>query len=366
MPDIDTPELIIDEDILLANIRGMADFAKKNGVKLRPHFKTHKIPEIARLQLAHGAVGITVAKLGEAEVALAAGIADIFVACPIIGGAKLRRLLALAARARVITAVDSPEAADQLNAAALQNNRVMEIYLEVDTGLRRCGLPPGPELIALARHVAALPGLRLLGLMTHAGHVYGVADPAKVADIGAAEGAVMAALADDLRRAGIPIAEVSVGSTPTVPHSGRVPGVTEIRPGNYVFNDAIQIGLGVAAPGDCALRVLAAVVSAPAPRRRIIDAGSKVLALDKGAHGAAVVTGFGAILGHPGWELTRLSEEMGILEAAGDSPGPAIGDIIEIIPNHACTAINLASQVNVRRGGETVAAWPVAARGRVR
>lgn len=366
MNEIDTPVLIIDEETLLANIGRMAAFAKQNGVKLRPHFKTHKIPQIAQLQMRHGAVGITVAKLGEAEVALQAGITDILVACPIVGEAKLRRLLHLARQAKVIVAFDSLEAARQLNRAALDNNTVIDIYIEVDTGLRRCGLPPGTGIMTLARQVAAMPGLRLLGLMTHAGHVYGTADPGKVAEIGLAEGASMVALADALRREGIPIAEVSVGSTPTVPHSGRVAGVTEIRPGNYVFNDAIQIGLGVAAARDCALRVLATVVSAPEPRRRIIDAGSKVFALDKGAHGAAVVKGFGVVLGHPGWELTRLSEELGIMEAETDLPGPAIGDSVEIIPNHACTAMNLASEVFVRRAGEMAAVWPVAARGQVR
>ena len=366
MQNIDTPALIIDEEILLANIGRMAAFAKEHGVKLRPHFKTHKIPRIAQLQMQQGAVGITVAKLGEAAIAIEAGITDILVACPIIGEAKLRRLLDLARRAKITVAVDSLEAARQLSLAALDNDTVIDIYIEVDTGLRRCGLPPGPGLTTLAAQMASMSGLALRGLMTHAGHVYGAADPGKVADIGLAEGASMVALADVLRRQGISIAEVSVGSTPTVPHSGRVAGVTEIRPGNYVFNDAIQIGLGVATAADCALRVLATVVSAPEPRRRIIDAGSKVFALDKGAHGASVVKGFGAVLGWPGWELARLSEELGVMESETDQPGPAIGDSVEVIPNHACTAINLASEVLVRRAGQVAAVWPVAARGQVR
>jgi len=358
--------LVVDEEKLIINIQKMADFAKRNGVKLRPHFKAHKVLEIARLQKQYGAAGITAAKIGEAEIALKAGITDILVACPIVGPEKIKGLFKLAEQARIIVPIDSFEVAQQLNEAALNNNRAIDVYMEVDTGLKRCGLPPGEMLKELTQKVAAMQGLKLLGLMTHAGQVYGVSDSAKVKEIGLMEGKTMVALAEELRKVGIEIEEVSVGSTPTVPYSGAIPGVTEIRPGNYVFNDAIQIGLGVASPEECSLRVLTTVISAPEARRKIVDAGSKVFALDKGAHGTSVVKGFGRILGYPHWELTRLSEELGIMEAKEDCFEPQIGALLEIIPNHACTVMNLATEVAVRREGIIREFWQIAARGQVR
>lgn len=363
----DTPVVVVDLDKLETNIREMAEFAREAGVSLRPHIKSHKTVEIARKQMAAGAVGVTVAKLGEAEVMVEAGISDILIAYQVVGEVKLRRLMDLMGRATITVAVDTLPGARMLAEAARGRGRHVPVVVEVNSGLDRCGVLPGEETLCLVRQLLELPELIFKGLMTHAGQAYGASSPRQVAEIGRHEGEVMVATAGLLRKSGIPVETVSVGSTPTVKTSGRVKGVTEIRPGNYVFYDAIQHGLGVAPLERCALSVLATVISRPAPGRAVIDAGSKTFALDKGAHGTAVVQGFGVVKGLPGWQLTRLSEEHGILEdAAKMEREPEAGEVLEIIPNHACPVVNLTDRVLVVRSGKAVDEWRVAARGRVR
>jgi D-serine deaminase-like pyridoxal phosphate-dependent protein len=353
---VETPYVLIDLEKLQANIDAMAAFARRHGVKLRPHIKAHKLPQIARRQAAAGAEGITVAKLSEAEVFFAAGFADILVAYPLIGEDKMARVRALLAKGcKLSLLVDSEAGAQQLSRlAAAEEARV---FVKVDSGLGRCGLPPGPKLERFVAWLCRLPRLNFRGLLTHAGHAYGCPDPGLVAQVGRKEGEMMVAAADSLRRQGIPVAEVSIGSTPTATWGGQVAGVTEVRPGNYVFYDAVQVALGVATPEQCSLKVVATVVSRPAPGRAIIDAGAKVLALDQGAHGSGAVRGYG-LLEQPSWQLVRLSEEHGILEG---TDLPNVGDRVSIIPNHACPVLNLAERVWT----STAEQWPVAARGRV-
>lgn len=361
---LETPALVVDLVRLERNIDRMARLAESAGVSLRPHIKSHKTPWIARLQVAAGASGLTVAKLGEAEAMFAEGFGDIFIAYEIVGEDKIRRLLSLSSKARVGCAVDNLEAARELDFAAGRQGRSLEVLIEVDTGLGRCGVPPGPETVRLYREVAALPNLKLRGIFTHAGHAYAARTPAEVEEVARHEGRSMAELAELLRREGLRPEVVSVGSTPTVPHSALVPGVTEIRPGNYVFNDAIQIGLGVAAEDDCALRVLATVISRSAPDRAVIDAGSKSLGLDRGAHGVSLVPGFGRVVGHPDLIVERLSEEHGILRLPGGYPLP-LGTRVEIIPNHACPVANLFDRMVAIRGGEVERVLEIKARGMV-
>ncbi|WP_227763471.1 alanine racemase [Zhaonella formicivorans] len=363
--NLDTPALVLDLDKLEQNIRDMSAFAKEYNIKLRPHIKAHKIPEIALRQIETGAVGITVAKLGEAEVMAEAGITDILVAYPVVGPEKVERLVNLAKEATVSSVVDNLEQAQALSAAFSKAGLTLPVLVEIDTGLKRCGLAPDKEVAEFAARLQALPGLTFKGLMTHAGHVYGVKDPGEVPRIGRQEGEILVELAALLAEKGIEVEEVSVGSTPTAKHSGKVEGVTEIRPGNYVFYDAIQIGLGVALPERCALTVLCTVVSAPEKGRRIIDAGSKTLALDRGAHGNALVTGYGYLPDWPGWQVARLSEEHGIMESEKSGHGPRLGEKVRIIPNHACPVVNLADAVYVVKAGEIVEKWQVAARGKV-
>lgn len=366
--DLDTPALIIDLDKLELNIRDMANFANQHGLKLRPHIKSHKIPEIARLQMREGAVGVTVAKLGEAEVMAQAGIKDILIANQITSSAKIARLLDLAERIKVLAAVDNLEGAKLLSQAAQGRNMHLGVMVEVDSGLRRCGVPPGEQVVELVREMLELPGLVYQGIFTHAGHVYARESWQQVVEVGRQEGEQMLEVARLLAEAGLEPGEVSVGSTPTAKVSGQVAGISEIRPGNYVFNDAIQVALGVVGLERCALTVLSTVISTPAADRVVLDAGSKTLTLDKGAHGASLVKGYGIILDAEGQArscltIERLSEEHGVVTVAGNRP--LLNNSLRIIPNHACTVINLFDQVYGVRGEVVETSWKVAARGKL-
>lgn len=344
---LDTPALVIDSKVLVENIKDMSEFARINGVKLRPHIKSHKMSYIGNLQREYGAKGITVAKLGEAETMAQKGIDDIFIAYQLIGEEKLQRFFNLTDKAKLRVAVDSMYGAMELSRRAQQRKISVDIMVEIDTGLRRCGLVPGKDAEKLIYEIHKLPFLNFKGIFTHAGNSYGCDSIGCVEAIGKHEGEVMVALAESLKSIGIMCHEISVGSTPTAKFSGAVKGVTEIRPGNYVFNDAIQVGLGIAKEYNCSLRVYARVISRPESNRAIIDAGSKVLALDKGAHGNSIVQGHGVVVSHRGATVSRLSEEHGILDLTGCDKEMSIGDLVEIIPNHACTVINLSSNVYV-------------------
>jgi D-serine deaminase-like pyridoxal phosphate-dependent protein len=353
---METPYVLIDTEKLQVNIDAMATFAGSTGIALRPHVKAHKLPEIARMQLKAGAKGVTVAKLSEAEVMFAAGINDILVAYPIVGESKLARAARLMDRGcNLSLLVDSQVGARAISQMARSGGT--DVLVKVDSGLGRCGLLPGRPLEEYVHWLCGLPHLNFRGLVTHAGHAYGCSTPSEVAAIGTREGELMVEAAESLRRGGIRVAEVSIGATPTVAWGGKVPGVTEIRPGNYVFYDATQVALGVVGPERCSLTVISTVISRPTANRAVIDAGSKVLALDQGAHGSGTVTGFG-LLENPSWRLCRLSEEHGIIEGTAL---PDIGTAVKIIPNHACTVINLADNVSTSNGLQ----WQVAARGRV-
>jgi D-serine deaminase-like pyridoxal phosphate-dependent protein len=356
---VETPAVLVDLDVLEGNVLRMAGRARARGVRLRPHVKTHKTLEIARQQLEAGATGISVAKVSEAEVYVGAGVPDVFVAYPVVGESKARRLLPLAGRARVAVGADSVEGARTLSAVFAAAGRSLDVLLKVDVGFHRVGVPP-EDAPAVARAIAALPALRLRGVFTHAGHAYHEDTPEGVARVGAQEASSLAGVARALREAGLPVEEVSVGSTPTALHAMSGEGVTECRPGNYVFHDASQVALGTCALGDCALTVLATVVSVPAPGRAVVDAGSKTLSSDPLRPRAG---GHGLLLGGAS-RRARRSEEHGVVEAA---PGEAfrVGQRVRILPNHACVVANLHDRLLAVRGEEVVGALAVAARGRV-
>ncbi len=363
-PELDTPAVIVDLAAMESNLVRMADRAKTAGVRIRPHAKTHKSTWIANRQLALGAAGLTVAKLGEAEVFADAGCTNILVAYPIVGGAKLARLHSLAARVRIVVALDDLAVARGIGAVGRQLGRPIEVMVEVDSGLHRCGRTPGKSAADVAAEVAAEPGLRLLGLLTHAGHVYRAGSPAERDEIALEEGRALVTTNEELARRGIEVTELSIGSTPTAAAIGAVarafPQITEIRPGTYVFNDVNQMLLGVANEPDCALRVLVTVVARPSPDRMVVDAGSKTLAADHGLDG-----GFGRVAGHPEIIVTALSEEHGVLQIPTASTW-GIGDRLEIIPNHACPVSNLADELVGVGGGAVIRVLPVDARGRNR
>lgn len=365
---VDTPAVVVHYNVLEQNIRDMAAFAMQNGVHVRPHVKTHKTTEIAALQMRYGAVGLTCAKLGEAELYLAQGFREVLVAYPLVGATKLARLFDLLARyphAHLQTIVDSAAQAEALAHAATQHGVTLPVWVKIDSGLRRCGVQPGQEAVELVRTVRELPALHLMGLLTHAGHAYAAASAEQVRAIGQAEAECLLQTAKLLQAQGMALSGISVGSTPTVQVSGAVPGVTEIRPGNYVFCDATQVRLGVTTADRCALRVFTTVVSRPAPDRIVIDAGAKTLALDKGAHGSDAVQGYGTVVGHSDFVIERLSEEHGVVRIPAAST-VQLGDCLEIIPNHACPVVNLTDELLVLHEDGRTERWTVQARGKTK
>jgi D-serine deaminase-like pyridoxal phosphate-dependent protein len=359
---LDTPVIAVDFDLLERNIAEMAALAVSYGVALRPHAKTHKSPHIARMQLEAGAVGLTCAKLGEAEVLVdQGGVTDVLIAYPIVGDIKIQRLVRLLGRARVIVAVDTHQVATALSQAISANDRTLDIYVEVNTGQDRAGARAGQEAVDLAVAVSRMPGLRLAGVMTHEGHA-GFSGPDAIAAIARDAGHALADTAERIRQRGIDVANVSVGSTPASWFTPRVPGITEMRPGTYVFHDNNAFRHGRIGPDRCAARVVSTIVSRPGLDRAIIDAGSKALALDPSpSH-----PGHGYIVGHPGATIARLSEEHGVVTLAATERGLDVGDRVEIIPNHICPAVNLTDELVIVRNGHVVDRWPVAARGKVR
>ncbi len=360
LDDLSTPAVLVDLDVLERNIARMAGWARDAGVRLRPHAKTHKCPQIARLQRAAGAWGLSVAKVGEAEVFADAGFDDLFVAYPVVGEDKGRRLVTLGDRVRLAVGVDSVEGAATLAGPFRDAGRSLDVLLKVDVGYGRVGVTPD-RAVAVGHAVAELPGLRLRGVFTHAGHGYLAETKAGVDEIARQEGERLAAAASDLRAAGLPIEEVSVGSTPTAAQAMRVAAVTECRPGNYVFHDATQVALGTCRLEDCALTVVATVVSVPVPDRAVVDAGSKTLSSDPLRPRAG---GYGQVLGRAS-RIEKLSEEHGVIAVAAGEVF-RVGERVRILPNHACVVANLHDRLVGVSGSRVETVLDVAARGRVR
>ena len=363
--ELDTPTLLLDQDKLEANIAEMALFAKENGLMLRPHIKTHKSVKIAKMQMDSGAVGITTAKIGEAEVMAHAGIKDILIAYPVAAKKKINRLLNLLDQGvQLKIAADNPEQVMLLDEFMAQTPYQLEVWIKVNSGLNRCGVEPGREAISLAKDITLKKNLTLGGIFTHAGHSYAAPSLAEIEQIGLLEGKAVAESAEACEREGIPIAVRSVGSTPTYKIAGKVKGINEVRPGNAVFFDAIQTSLGVTEIDRCALSVLATVVGKYQRSRLVFDTGSKVLNLDQGAHGNKSVKGFGHVMDHPEITMERLSEEHGVASVDGET-SLGLNDIVQIIPNHACPVVNLFDQYIVHRNGIVKDVWDVDARGKV-
>lgn len=345
--------------------------ASAAGLRLRPHAKTHKSPVLAARQMAAGAVGVCCAKLGEAEVFADAGIADIRVPFP-VQPAYADRVVALLDRTALSIVVDHPGVAREWSAAMQRAGRRLPVLVKVDVGLHRCGVDPAtPAAMELLSLVASLPNLELRGILSHAGHAYGATSESEIESIAAGEAATMTGLAAEARRAGVTLEEISVGSTPTARFSVRQPGLTEVRPGNYIFCDRSQVGLGSATPADCALTVVATVVSKPARDRIVLDSGSKTLSSDPArgftppqGHGA-VFTGFDATAFDETLLVASLSEEHAVVRVLNGETRLEPGDRVRLLPNHACVVTNLVDTLVVADGERVVDRLPVAARGRI-
>jgi D-serine deaminase-like pyridoxal phosphate-dependent protein len=360
--ELPTPALTIDIDVLERNVERMADLCREQGVGLRPHTKTHKTPEVARLQLDRGAVGLTVAKVGEAEVMVENGLNDILVAFPIYGRDQLRRLALLARSRRILVSLDAEATARELSQAAAAQGSTIGVLVEFDAGVHRCGLEPGPACAELAKKVQALPGLQLRGLMTYFGNVWGSVEERR-AEAQRVAPRVERALAA-FREARLPLEIVSGGSTPSAEFSRLIPGLTEIRPGTYVYNDMNTYYQAACRLEDCAARVVTTVVSTAVPGKAIIDAGSKTLSSD--LLGSGPKKGYGYILEAPDAAIIQLNEEHGHLDITRSQHTFRVGEILTVIPNHVCTCVNMHDEIFTLRQGEVTGCWRVAARGKIR
>jgi D-serine deaminase-like pyridoxal phosphate-dependent protein len=357
--EVETPALLIEESRLAANLAGMQALVHQAGKALRPHIKSHKSVQLAKRQLELGATGVAVAKLSEAVVMAAAGIIDIQIANQIVGTSRIRTLVELSGLARVSCAIDELDNAKQLSNAFHERGLRLPVLVEVDTGLNRCGVRGQEALEQLYREALQLPGIMVTGIMTHAGHAYAAQSMNEVARIGEHDGRTMGEMAARLRRRGFPVEVVSVGSTPTARFAVIQDGVTELRVGNYLFNDRIQVALGTVAEDRCALSVLGTIISHNKDQA-VSDAGSKALTTESGAHGSTLVRDLGAIEGMS-LTVTRLSEEHGIIPDPGRRL--SVGQRVRIIPNHACPVANLFDRAYLVDGASILEEIIIDARG---
>jgi D-serine deaminase-like pyridoxal phosphate-dependent protein len=359
--DLDTPALLIDLDVFERNLQRVAGYARQYDLRLRPHTKTHKVPAVGRLQIASGAVGLTVAKVGEAEVMLGSGTPDLLVAYPVIGRSKLDRLAEVARKTSVTVALDSLFAARQLSEAARAAQVSFGVLAETDVGLGRVGVPPGEELLALAQGIERLPRLTLEGVTFYPGHI-------KQRGEGADEairklGETIKEIREMFQRAGIAIRIVSGGSTPTLFRSHEVMGLTEIRPGTYVYNDVNTVRSGACGWEDCAVSILTTVVSTAKKGQMIVDGGSKTFSSDR-MSGTAELS-FGRLVEAPEAVFHNMNEEHGYVDIRKAGREFQVGDRVHIIPNHVCVAVNLHEQVYGIRNGEVEQVWKVEGRGKL-
>jgi len=359
--EIDTPALVVDLDILERNLGRVADYTKEHDLRLRPHTKTHKSPRIGKRQLESGAVGLTVAKVSEAEVMLGAEPADLLVAYPIIGRTKLERLMEVARRARVTVALDSTFAARQLSDAARAAQVEVGVLAEVDVGLGRVGVCPGAQLLQLAQAIEKLPHLTFEGITFYPGQVKDL-DEAGLRAL-AQVGEILHSILAEFRAAGMEVKIVSGGSTPTLYHSHELAGLTEIRPGTYVYNDVNTVRSGGCAMEDCAASVLATVVSTAHAGQMIVDGGSKTFSSDRLVNSSEVT--FGHVVEAPGARFHKMNEEHGYIDITRAEREFSIGDRVHIVPNHICVAVNLHEQMYGQRGETVEEIWKVEGRGKL-
>jgi D-serine deaminase-like pyridoxal phosphate-dependent protein len=358
--EIDTPALVVDLDILERNLCRVADYASRYGLRLRPHTKTHKSLRLAKRQLDLGAAGLTVAKVSEAEVMQGASPTDMLVAFPIVGREKLARLMQVARRIPLTVALDSEAAARQLSDAAREAQTEVGVLAEFDAGLGRVGVTPGEPLLDLARAIRGLPNLVFQGLTFYPGHIKSLDEAGRQALLHLSE--LVSSILADFKREAIEVPIVSGGSTPTLFHSHEIRGITEIRPGTYVFNDLNTVLSGGCAMEECAATILATVVSVARPGQMIIDGGSKTFSSDRPA--SSEVT-FGHLVEAPAARFHKMNEEHGFIDVSRAGRKFQLGDRVRVIPNHICVAVNLHERVYGVRGGKIEEIWNVDARGKL-
>ncbi len=371
LASIETPAVLVDYGKLMANITWAQAHARANGVTLRPHIKTHKSLHIARLQIEAGAVGVTASKADEALVFIEGGVKSVTVAYLQIDSRKVRRLLTAAKRnaTDLRLTIDSREGIEAAGTVAEELGFRAGVFLKIDVGLHRCGLSEAdPRLPGLVEQIHGHQGLKFAGLLSHAGHAYAAKDPGQVRAIAEEECAILQRVRSRLETAGFAVSEISVGATPTFLESRSYEGITEARPGNYVFLDLTSVRLGLVTPDRVSLSVLSTIVSSN-DDYFIVDAGSKVLSSDLGAHGTGAPGGYGIAYALDNYDahakglpIVRLSEEHGFVKRNGMDF--ALGTCLRVIPNHACPVVNLAEEMVVIKE-DGLAVWPVEARAKV-
>ena len=360
--ELETPAVVVDLDVMDRNLSRLADYCRKHQLLLRPHTKSHKIPELAKRQIESGATGITVAKIGEAEVMLNAGITDILIAYPIVGPDKANRLAKIAERATIVVSLDSEEAAVSISEAVSRRGAKVGILIELDVGFHRCGFVNELEAVRLAKKITSLPGLEFKGLMFFPGH-FGVGPEQRAALRNEVNGFLDRTF-EVFEREQVPLSIVSGGSTPTAYESNLFHGVNETRPGTYIFNDRSTAGISAASLDDCALSVFVTVVSTSVPGRAVIDGGSKTFSSDRYQAGDGL--GFGLVKEDHAAEIERLSEEHGHLNITRTDRRYKVGERLSVIPNHVCTTVNMHDEIYGVRGEQVEKIWRVEGRGKVK
>jgi len=358
--ELDTPALTIDLDIMERNLCSLSDYSRKHGLKLRPHTKTHKIPAIAKMQIASGCSGITVAKVGEAEVMASAGLEDILIAYPVVGQSKCERLARLAQQRKISVSLDSIDVARGISEAATRAGSKVNILVEFDMGMRRCGVQTVEAWLSVAQAVDKLSGVQLSGLMFYPGHIWeALQEQGPALD---KISRVIEEIQATAKQNGLNCEVVSGGSTPTAYNSHLVRGLTEMRPGTYVFYDMNETKAGYSQLSDCALRVQVTVVSKAVQGRAMVDGGSKTFSGDRLISGDK--QGFGFVVEHPDTQFTSMSEEHGHLDL-GPSDRVTVGERLSIVPNHVCACVNMHNQIYYHRKGIVEGSWTVEGRGKI-
>jgi D-serine deaminase-like pyridoxal phosphate-dependent protein len=363
--ELDTPALLIDREILMDNLRYMQDYADKNGVSLRPHTKTHKMPAIAHLQIQEGARGIAVAKVGEAEVMAEEGLSDILIANEIVGQRKLERIRELSKRAKVAFGVDTPSQVQEAQRVFAGNDVPAEVLIEIEVGENRSGIIEERDFITLLNEIRTCENVRFKGIFSHDGNSYGAKDLDECRHIAREAQKRTLRFAELAAEQDMPCEMVSYGATPTLMNDVEIlEGITEIRPGTYALMDASQAN-AIGTFRRCAATVLATVMSRPTDERVILDVGAKGLTMQERTEGICATPGLGTILEYPDTHIDQMFDEHAIIYDSAFHDAVAIGEKVRVIPVHICPVCNLYDSAWLISGTEVIEEIPVLCRGKI-
>lgn len=364
--ELDTPALIIDREIMMDNLRFMQEYADRRNVALRPHTKTHKMPRLALIQEELGAKGVTVAKVGEAEVMAEAGLRDIFIANEIVGESKLARIRELAKTVDISFGLDSIPQAEMIERAFAGAQKPARVLIEIEVGEERSGVIEEADYLELLEYLKGCGNISLKGIFSHDGNSYQAADIQECREIHLTAQRRTLQFAELAKEAGMELETVSIGSTPSMMHDFPIlDGVTEIRPGTYIFMDASQANAYGSLARNAAT-ILTTVISRPTPERVITDVGAKGITAQTRSKGFCATRGLGLIKGWPEVEIFDVYDEHAIIYNKAFRDGVRVGDKVEIIPNHICPVVNLHETAYLVTDGEVVEEIPVACRGKLK